>query len=148
MVRTFLALVTFAAVTACSGRRATNPAEPPSSQETYQYGNCAKYAGDCPGEGTLACALKTIVAKYNACTKHDDCVAAAFEAKCSGAGACPPFYVNRQLKAGFEAEAQREIDKYCATARCRAGGPCGIIEMQPYCADAHCSWIRVFGGPR
>src|SRR5258708_33232286 len=116
MVRTVLGLVTLAAVTACSGRRATNPAEPPSSQETYQYGDCARHAGDCPGEGTLACALKTIVAKYNACTKHDDCAAAAFEAKRSGAGAGPPSYVNRQLKTSFEAEAQREIDKYCATA--------------------------------
>jgi hypothetical protein len=141
MVRTFLALTALAAFTACSGRAANAP---PSSQETYQYDDCPKYAGDCPGEGTLACALKTIVAKYNACSKTDDCVAATFDAKCSGAGACPPFYVNRQLQAGFVAEAQPEINKYCATARCRAGGPCRIIEMQPYCADGHCTWIRVF----
>jgi hypothetical protein len=147
MARTLVALAALTALGACFGRTAANP-EGNSSQDSYQYGGCPKYAGDCPGEGTLACALKTIVTKYNACSKHEDCVAAAFEAKCSGAGACPPFYVNRQLKGGFEAEAQQEIDKYCATATCKGGAPCGIIQMEPYCANAHCTWIRTFsGGP-
>lgn len=69
---------------------------------------------------TLACALRTIAGKYNACAKHEDCLAAALEAKCSGAGFCPPYFVNRQLKAVFEAEAQHEIDRYCER------GPCSL----------------------
>lgn len=136
------------ALAACSGRRIGNQdsSAGPSSQEIYEYANCPKYAGDCPREGTLACALKTIVDKYNSCSKHVDCVAAVFQAKCSGAGVCPPIYVNRQLKASFEPEAQREIDRYCRTATCHASGPCGVIgTMEAYCASSRCTWIRVFG---
>ena len=135
---------------ACLGsKNATQPTTSgPSSQETYEYDNCPHYRGDCPGEGTLACALKTIVTKYNTCNKHEDCVATNFNAKCSGAGGCPPFYVNRQMKADFEAEAQREIDRYCENPTCKAGAPCGIIEFEAYCASSRCTWIRVFsGGP-
>ncbi len=153
MARTLLTLWILGPLVACSGRRIGNQdsSAGPSSQETYEYANCPNYTGDCPREGTLACALKAIIAKYNSCSMHEDCVAAVFKAKCSGAGACPPFYVNRQLKAGFEAEAQREIDRYCETARCRAGGPCGVIgTMEAYCADSRCTLIRVFAeaGPR
>ena len=133
---------------ACSGPKGATQPYVPSSQETYEYGTCPKDRDDCPRERTLACALGAVASKYNPCSKHEDCVAAAFEAKCSGAGACPPFYVNRQLQGGFEAEAQQEIDKYCATATCKGGAPCGIIQMEPYCANAHCTWIRTFsGGP-
>lgn len=93
--------------------------------------------------GTLACALRTIAGKYNACAKHEDCLAAALEAKCSGAGFCPPYFVNRQFKAAFEAEAQREVGRYCAQGSCSASGFCGVIgTMEPYCAGVHCTWIK------
>jgi hypothetical protein len=92
---------------------------------------------------TLACALRTIAGKYNACAKHEDCLAAAMETKCSGAGFCPPYFVNRQFKVAFEAEAQREVDRYCERATCSASGFCSVIgTMEPYCAGGHCTWIR------
>jgi hypothetical protein len=92
---------------------------------------------------TLACALRTIAGKYNACVKHEDCLAAALEAKCSGAGFCPPYFVNRKLKAVFEAEAQHEIDRYCERGPCSPSGFCGVIgTMEAYCAARHCTWIK------
>ena len=42
-----------------------------------------------------------MLSKYNPCSKHEDCVATSLDAKCSGAGSCPPLYVNREMKAGF-----------------------------------------------
>jgi hypothetical protein len=96
--------------------------------------------------GTLACALRAIEAKYNACSKHADCVEAAFDNKCSGAGTCPPYYIHQQFKADFEAEAQREIDRYCQQASCSTSGLCGIVgPLEAYCASGHCTWIRVVG---
>jgi len=150
MLRILSPLLLLPLMFACHGSMsATQPTgSGPSSQETYEYGDCPKYRGDCPREGTLACALKTILTKYDACSYHQDCVAAEFNAKCSGAGGCPPFYVNREMKAAFEAAAQREIDRYCENPTCKGGGPCGIIEFQGYCSRSRCTWIRVYsGGP-
>jgi hypothetical protein len=95
--------------------------------------------------GTLACALRTIVAKYNACSKHEDCVTASFNTRCSGAGFCPPYITNQQSKAGFEAEAQGEIDRYCERANCTAWAYtfCALLQVEPYCASKRCTWIRV-----
>jgi hypothetical protein len=93
---------------------------------------------------TFACGLKTIASKYNSCSKHQECVGAAIVGKCSGAGSCPPFYVNQKFKSSFEAEAQREIDRYCDGGTCSASALCGLIEVEPYCAEGHCTWIKVF----
>jgi len=84
----------------------------------------------------------TIASRYNACGNREDCVAADVDAKCSDSGSCPPLYVNRKMKAEFEAEAQLEIDKYCGNPSCKSSGLCGITSFEAQCADSHCTWKR------
>lgn len=125
----------------------SSTASVPSSQSAYEYAGCRNENGGCPRLLTLACALRTIASKYNNCTKHEDCVQAAFDPKCSGAGTCPPYFVNGQLKQSFEEDAQREINSYCQTGDCTYSGLCGsfgVTPLQPYCASSHCTYIRVW----
>ena len=129
---------------ACSGQKDVTQPHVVSSQETYEYGTCEKGRDECPHDKALACALNTIASKYNPCSKHEDCFAANLDAKCSGAGSCPPLYVNREMKAGFEAEAQREIDSYCENSTCRSSWPCFITKFEARCANSRCIW-RSFG---
>ena len=140
MVRMLPPLLLLPLMFACSGPQAATQPHVPSSQETYEYGTCPKGRDDCPRERTLACALRTIASGYNACSKREDCVAANVVPKCSDAGSCPPLYINREMKAAFEAEAQREIDKYCETPSCKSNGLCGITRFEANCADSRCTW--------
>jgi len=140
MVRTLPPLLLLPLMFACSGPKAATQPHVPSSQETYEYGTCPKGRDDCPRERTLACAMETIASRYNQCSKREDCVAAHVVPKCSDAGSCPPLYVNREMKAAFEAEAQREIDKYCDTPSCKSSGLCGITRFEANCADSRCTW--------
>lgn len=118
----------------------------PSSQSVYQYSGCRDENGGCPRLLTLACALRTIASKYNTCAKHEDCVEAALDPKCSGAGTCPPYFVNRESKQSFETDAQREIDRYCRSGDCSYSGLCGSFgPVEAYCAQAHCTFNRLFG---
>ncbi len=147
--RAMFIFATFAFIAGCYGSRGAQAGAeqgPPTSQQIYAYPGCSNFDAYCPRMGTLACALRTIESKYNACSKHQDCVMAAFAAKCSGAGSCPPYFINQQSKTLFEAEAQKEIDRYCERATCSASGSgsCGLIEVEPYCASGHCTWIKVF----
>ena len=142
MVR-ILPLLLLPLMFSCSASKgATQPGGAPSSQETYEYGTCQKARDECPRERTLACALMTIASRYNACGNREDCVAADVDAKCSDSGSCPPLYVNRKMKAEFEAEAQLEIDKYCGNPSCKSSGLCGITSFEAQCADSHCTWKR------
>jgi hypothetical protein len=129
---------------ACSGPKGATQPHVPSSQEAYEYGTCSKDRDDCPRERTLACALEAVASKYNTCSKHEDCVAAQLDPKCSLSGSCPPLYVNREMKAGFEAEAQREVDRYCENATCKSSGLCGLTRFEARCANSHCTWQKGF----
>ena len=141
MVR-ILPLLLLPLLFACFGPKGATQPHVPSSQEAYEYGACPKARDDCPRERTLACALETIASRYNACIKHEDCVAATVDAKCSDSGSCPPLYVNHEMKAAFEAEAQREIDRYCESPNCKSSGLCGISKFEAQCADSRCTWKR------
>jgi len=141
MVR-ILPLLLLPLMFSCSASKGATQPRAPSSQETYEYGTCQKARDDCPRERTLACALTTIASRYNACSKREDCVAANVDAKCSDSGRCPPLYVNREMKAAFEVEAQREIDKYCENPSCKSSGLCGITSFEAQCADSRCIWRR------
>jgi hypothetical protein len=133
---------------ACSGQKDATHPHVLSSQETYEYGTCPKGGDDCPHERALACALQTIVSRYNACSKHEDCLASKLDAKCSNAGSCPPLYVNREMKSAFEAEAQTEVDRYCENATCKSSGLCFITKFEPRCVDLRCTWRQAIrGGP-
>ncbi len=145
-VRRTIALGTVAALVACSGQRSVQTPNTPSSQQAYEYPGCSNSDAECPRLGTLTCALRTIVRKHNACSQHDDCVEASIEPKCSGAGTCPPYFVNRQAKTAFEGEAQGEIERYCQTATCSLPGLCPVPgTVQGYCASGHCTWIKTTG---
>lgn len=144
MARILSPLLLLPLMFACSGPKGATQPHVLSSQETYEYGTCPKCRDDCPRERTLACALKTIASRHNACSKHEDCVAANVAAKCSDAGSCPPLYVNREMKAAFETEAQREIDRYCENPTCKSSGLCGITKFEAHCANSRCTWIRAF----
>jgi len=145
MARILSPLLLLLLMFACSGPKEATQPHVPSSQETYEYGTCPKSGEDCPREQTLACALKTIASGYSRCSKHEDCVASNVDAKCSDAGSCPPLYVNREMKAAFEAEAQREIDRYCENSTCKSGGPCLITWFGARCANSHCTWSGSLG---
>jgi hypothetical protein len=147
VARTAIVVASLAVLFSCSSPRVAQPGTDgqPSSQQTYEYPGCRNDNAECPRMGALACALRTIASKYNTCSKHAECLEATLGAKCSGAGTCPPYFVNRQSKAAFESEAQHEIDRYCERGTCSASGLCGIIEMEAYCASGHCTWINVFG---
>jgi len=152
LLRLVLRAITFVAltvVTSCSGSRLSQTASrPPTSQESYEYPGCGNHNADCPRMWTLACGLRTIASKYNACSKHEECVAAVFDGKCSGAGTCPPFYVNQQFKSAFEAEVQYEIDRYCESGTCSAASLCPeLISVEAYCASRHCTWSTVIRAP-
>ena len=125
---------------ACSGPKGATQPHVPSSQETYEYGTCPKDRDDCPRERTLACALKAVASRSNACSKHEDCVAARLDPKCSQAGTCPPLYVNREMKGGFEAEAQREVDRYCENPTCKSSELCFVTKFGARCANSRCTW--------
>jgi len=125
---------------ACSGPKGATQPHVPSSQETYEYGVCPKNRDDGPRERTLACALEAIASRYYACSKHEDCVASKLDPKCSEAGSCPPLFVNREMKAGFEAEAQREVDRYCENSNCKSSGLCLVTKFEARCASSHCTW--------
>src|SRR5262249_9901605 len=125
---------------ACFGPNSATQPHVPSSQETYEYGTCPKGRDGCPRDRTLGCALETVASGYNACSKHEDCVAANLDGKCSDAGRCPPLYVNREMKAGFEAEAQREINRYCEEPTCKSDGLCFITRFEARCENSHCTW--------
>src|SRR5262249_50568067 len=108
-----------------SGPKGATQPHVPSSQETYEYAICPKGGDDCPRERTLACALQTIASGYNACSQSKDCVAAHVAAKCSDAGSCPPLYVNREMRAAFEAEAQERSTGIAKTRPAKAVGCAG-----------------------
>jgi len=96
-----------------------------------------------PDDRALACALETIASKFNPCSKHENCVAANLEAKCSDAGSCPPLYVNREMKGGFEAEAQREINRYCENATCKSSDLCWVTKFEARWANSRCTWTSL-----
>ncbi len=143
------------AICACSGSRATGTvpssvgssssgAPPPFAQSAYEYAGCRNEdGGGCPRLKTLVCALRTIASKYDRCAQHADCVQATVVPKCSGAGNCPPYFVNGKSKVSFEADAQREIDRYCSGGDCSYSDPCGWLGLlEPYCASEHCTYIH------
>ena len=131
-----------AALAACSGQRSAQAPKTASSQEAYEYPSCSNQGRECPRNLTLSCALKAIATKYKACSQHDDCVEAAIQPMCSGQGTCPPFFVNRQSKAAFEAEAQGEINRYCESARCSLPGLCPVVgSVHGYCTSKGCTWM-------
>ena len=125
---------------ACSGPSGASPLQAASSQDTYEYGACSTGHDDCPRDKALACALQTIASRYNACSRHEDCVPADLNARCSDAGSCPPLYVNRASKAAFEAEAQKEIDRYCGAPACRSSGLCFVTRFAARCASSRCTF--------
>jgi hypothetical protein len=140
MARILSPLLLLPLMVGCSGQKDATQPHVVSSQETYEYGTCEKGRDGCPHDRALACALNTIASKFNPCSKHEDCVAANLDAKCSDAGSCPPLYVNREMKAGFEAEAQREIDRYCENATCKSSEPCWVTKFEARCANSRCTW--------
>src|SRR5262245_18036908 len=82
-----ITLVALTVVTSCSGSRSSQiVSRPPTSQESYESPGCVNHNADCPRMWTLACGLRTIASKYTACSKHDQCVAADLDGKCSAAG--------------------------------------------------------------
>lgn len=125
---------------ACSGQKDATQPHVVSSQETYEYSTCKKRRDDCPQDGALACALNAIASKFNPCSRHEDCVAANLDAKCSDAGSCPPLYVSHEMKAGFEADAQREIDRYCENAICKSSQLCWVTKFEARCVNSRCTW--------
>ena len=143
MARILSPLLLLPLMFACSGQKDATHPHVVSSQETYEYGSCEKGRDDCPHDRALACALKTIASKFNPCSKREDCVAANLNAKCSDAGSCPPLYVNYEMKGGFEAEAQREIDRYCENATCKTSELCFITKFEARCASSRCIWTSL-----
>jgi hypothetical protein len=117
-----------------------------SAQEAYEYPGCANEDYGCPRLKTVFCALQTILSKHNECRVDEDCIEAAIEPKCTGAGECPPYFVSRQLIQVFEAEAQYEVDRYCPNdgPRCGASPSCALTgALLPVCRMGRCSFIEL-----
>ena len=113
------------ALGACSCRRMgiQDSSATPSSQETYEYGNCPKYDGDCPREGTLACALKTIVDKYNSCSKHEGLRRGGLPGEMLWRRRLPADLCQPSIEGGLRSRGtarDRQVLQDCALSRLRA----------------------------
>ena len=113
----------------------------------YSYAGCPEADVYCPGDLTLACALKSIGQTYNVCAGDSDCVLAPLDPMCSGEGVCPPFVVNDAGAASFRGLAQAEINRYCAEAGCSTDVLCAPLAFQAICDAGRCGfWINPDGG--
>jgi len=151
MRRASLSVCLLVAVSACSCSRSASPEANTqtgdrfrsATQETYEYPGCADEDYGCPRLKTVFCALETILSKYNECGVDDDCVEAALNPKCTGAGECPPYFVSRRSIQIFETEAQYEIDRYCPAdgPGCGTSPSCALTgALLPVCRMGRCSF--------
>lgn len=125
MPRSSLTFAVAFAMAACTGKPSDHAPTAKDSQATYQYAGCSNEDRGCPPRfQTLICAVRTIASKYDRCSNDEDCAQAALSPKCSGIGACAPYFVAGEFKTRFEGEAQLEIDRYCP----ESGAVCGMTQ--------------------
>jgi hypothetical protein len=106
----------------------------------YEYPGCVNADLECPRLYTAVCALQTIRDRHRGCTAASD-----FFYRCTGAGTCPPYLVNVQQSGANRAEAQDEIDRYCAAGTCSASsGNCSWVRSEHVisCESGSCVWMK------
>jgi hypothetical protein len=110
----------------------------------YQYPGCPDQDYGCPRLITFYCAMDALRLAHATCASDEDCAFATLDLRCTGWDACTPAAVTVTQRASYEAAADAEGARYCASnGGCAESPECALPRsaFRPACRGGLCAAV-------